>query len=185
MKLFHITYERNLPGIAQDGLVPGHTSLYPSGLHHHLRGAIFLTSPDGVFFWYTNSEEAMIHVSDDPQADGYTPVVLRVPEPEHGCAYDELGTDDANAPAFRCVTSIPASKIELWDGEHWLPISQYQRLDTSSSYDEDGYFSGDYPLLPEWRDMQKKATAKRDQHAKRSSPRRVNRSAALRRMMKL
>ena len=107
-RLFHITYARNLPDIAKEGLVPGKPSLHASGIAHHLRNSIFLTSPDGVSFWYSNSEEAMIHVSDDPQSEGYTPVVLRVPKPGRGCEQDELGSDDANATAFRCKAKIPA-----------------------------------------------------------------------------
>lgn len=154
MKLYHVTFERNLPSIAKRGLVPGSPAVMGAFVPgEHLEGAIFLTSADGLFYWYTNAEEAT--VLEEPRWEtGYTPVVLRTPEPI-GCAYDEVGTFDADAPAFRCETKISPTKLEVWDGEQWLPVKKYKQMDTSIAYEEDDYFSADYPLMPEWRDLYK------------------------------
>lgn len=154
MWLYHVTPYHALSSIAERGLTPrGRSALSSTIPSAHLEGAVFLTEPDGVFFWYTRVEEAMFHVSDDPQEEGYTPVVLRTPTIE--CPEDDLGTKDAGgAIAYRCAVTIHPDELEYFDGEDWLPIDEWHDLDVDQSWDDDGYFLAEPPLLPDDEDLE-------------------------------
>ena len=152
--LYHVTSYASLEPIAAHGLLPaGRSALSSTIPSDHLEGAIFLTEADGLNFWYQRAEEAMVHGSDDPREEGYTPVVLRTPFVQ--CEEDYLGSRDAGgAAAYRCEFELAADELEYFDGQGWRPIDEWEGLDTGQAWDEDDYFLAETPLLPEWRDLE-------------------------------
>lgn len=125
----------------------------------HRAGAVFLTSAAGLLHWYLQAEIDMVHASADPLGQGRTPVVLRIPKPP-GCNVDSIGTREAGARAYRCTTGVDADKIEVFDGERWHALGA--DIDATAiariAYEDDGYFSSDYPLVPRGADVSRTAT---------------------------
>jgi hypothetical protein len=156
--VFHVTYSRFLGGIARHGLVPGRgRSIGGASYDAHRRGAIFLTSADGIGFWAEKAEQWAEQGSENAYEDGLVPVVLRVNiDPDELCEIDELGTADAKADAYRCETEVEPEYLEVWDGDDWLPIEDYNDVDTRLAFDfeetDDGdelvWFVAESPLIP-------------------------------------
>lgn len=141
--LYHVTFYNHLGDIAQDGLQPGRgRGIGGSFYDPHREGAIFLTSEDGVYFWGSRAEEWAQHNSDNIYEDGLAPVLLRVSANyENNCEYDELGSDDANADAYKCRTKIPPEDIEVWVGTsdkgEWLWIDDWNEIPYDDAFEED------------------------------------------------
>lgn len=148
-ELYHVTFEGRLSRIADEGLLPGQRhALGSSTPRAHMHGVIFLTGPDGVPFWYHIAEQWAHNEADDPVSEGWIPVVLRVTACH--CEEDDLGTRDSGHSAFKCAEAIPPRWIELWDGEEWLPIEEYESLDPTLAVDDEGFMlpGRRNPLLP-------------------------------------
>lgn len=137
-RLYHVTHEGRLSRIATEGLLPGQRrALGGRSYDSHVAGGVFLTGPSGLPFWYHAAEQWAHHEADDLVAEGWIPVVLRVTA--YRCKEDELGSNDAGHPAFKCKEEIPPERIELWNGNEWLPIADYERLDPTLAVDDEGY----------------------------------------------
>lgn len=136
---YHVTLYANLEGIAEHGLRPdAGTGIGGGAYDFHRKGRVFLTVPEGVFFWFSKAEEHADYNTDDPIEDGATPVVLRVWEnslPEE-VQIDDLGTRDAGHREAVFVTkTIDADVFEVWNGEEWVVlVDEWNSIDPESSY---------------------------------------------------
>lgn len=132
--LYSVTWSGRLPSIAEYGLVPDAPEAIGSGgYRHHSQGRVFLTHCDGVFFWYSRYQEHAEHNSDDVLGDGMIPVVLRVWEGavEHEFHDDPHGMRDASHPAWFIEGPISPDDIEVWNGEEWIPVAEWDSIDVS------------------------------------------------------
>lgn len=162
--LYHVTYSGRLPGISQNGLVPGSArSIGAASYDAHAAKGIFLTEKDGVSFWANRSEDFANNNSDNPYEDGLVPVVLRVSPSgfnDEALIEDELGEHDARSGAYIWPAQIDPEHIEVWDGSSWIDIEDWESIDFSIAFDEeeieDGnggpetylMFKYDSPLVP-------------------------------------
>jgi GNAT superfamily N-acetyltransferase len=123
--VYHVTYANRLEDIIWQGLEPGHPPVIGENYGWHTEGRIFFSDPRGVGFWVSRVEEWAYHNSDIPVSDGMIPVVLRIKEyKRYGFEEDEYGTGDAGAEAFFTQKTIPASRIEMWDGKVWRKLNE-------------------------------------------------------------
>lgn len=136
--VYHVTYSGLLPLIAEQGLQPDRGPSMGEKYETHRKGAVFLTDPAGLSFWHERAEEWALHRADDPVAEGFVPVVLRA-WTQVPCELDEIGSNDANAPAWKCLGVVPAGELEVWSGYEWLPVTDYDGVDASLAVDDDGY----------------------------------------------
>ena len=136
---YHVTYYKDLGSIEEAGLDPGGGgAMGRGGYSGHSRGRLFMTEESGLFFWFGRMEEHASDLSDDPLEDGYVPVVLRFPEPEE-TETDEPGTRDATAESFYSEEGVGPEEIEVWDGSSWAPLSDWESVDPSGSFDMDEF----------------------------------------------
>lgn len=146
--LYHVTYAKNLPSIARQGLRPSApASLGGYAPKEHVRNAVFLTVPGGLWFWYGDALETAI--TDDHEGDTrFAPVVLRVPHVD--CPEDVFGTEEAGVPAYRCLAEISPNIIEVFDGERWIPLKQYQKINLATSLPSghEAIERDSFPLFP-------------------------------------
>lgn len=162
--LYHVTTYRRLREIAERGLERGRArAIGASAYDDHARRGIFLTSAEGVFFWHSRAEDHAEHGSDDLLEDGVVPVVLRIDErgiPDDRLEGDPIGTHDARADAWIAEGPIDPEYIEVFDGDDWIPIHEWRRIDPHlgvvEEEDPDGeegevlyFFPDRSPLLPE------------------------------------
>jgi hypothetical protein len=147
--MYHVTASANMPSIASRGLVPGSRSSISQTIPaDHLDGVVFFTEASGVFFWYSRAEDAMVHTSEDPQGEGYTPVVLRTPFFE--CDDDPLGSRDSGGhEAYRCDADVEPQWLEFFDGDQWREVTDWDDSYTAKAWDSDGYFDAETPLMPQ------------------------------------
>lgn len=156
LTLYHVTYAGRLPAIAKQGLRAGQArAIGASSYDAHAAKGVFLTEARGVFFWCSRARAFAEHHSDDPQADGLTPIVLAVATPNAGPLLDDpLGSRDALAPAFIAPGPIAAASLVYFNGREWALLAGFKKrdLDVSQAYITDRwgdtYFRVDYPLLP-------------------------------------
>lgn len=166
--LYHVTYFNRLEGIASAGLRPRMArSIGAASYDAHASKGVFLTEADGVSFWYSRAEAFAEHNSDNPMEDGLVPVVLQI-DPAgftmEELSDDELGSRDAFAGAYIHPTGIEAEHIDVWDGEGWILVEDWQEIDVEQAFDreesEDEYnedgelevwhtFKQDSPLEPD------------------------------------
>jgi hypothetical protein len=142
--LYHVTYFNRLEDIIWLGLEPNHPASI--GVNHgwHTKDKNFLTEWKGVGFWYMRAVQWAYHHSDNPVEDGLTPVVLRTKEYKRLNTQDDYeGTDDAGAPAAFTEKSIPAKRLEVWNGHQWARLTE----DTVAAMTPEGY---DAPGEDEW-----------------------------------
>jgi hypothetical protein len=152
---YHVTYYRDLGSIESDGLSPGGGgAMGRGGYSGHSRGRLFMTEEAGLPFWYGRMEEHANDLSDDPLEEGYVPVVLRFPEPEE-TESDEPGTRDAMAESFYSEEGVGPDDIEIFDGNSWIPLADWEGMDPSAAFETDEFdgevyhvFRSDSPLLP-------------------------------------
>lgn len=149
--LYHVTYFANLDGIAEQGLVAGAGhSIGGDGLAAHKAGRLFLTETEGIGFWMGRAEEWAEHNSDNPVEDWLVPVVLRVKAPaDDDLEDDEIGTRDAGGrSAYHTEAAIDPDHVQVFDGEHWIPIYDFEDIDITAAADEDGVLFDRSPLRP-------------------------------------
>jgi len=139
--VYHVTFSNNLDSIMQFGLNPQASgALGRGGYAGHSHGRLFLTEQDGVDFWYERVEAVANDLSDKPLADGYVPVVLRVPSCEQYMQEDEAGTSDANAQSWYMTHSIEPDEIEVWNGESWVMLDEWSSDYDEQAFNDEGYF---------------------------------------------
>ena len=164
--LYHVTYSGRLPSIAASGLRPGQARAIgaPSYDAHAAKG-VFLTAPDGVFFWHGRAETFAEHSSNDFVEDELIPVVLRVEVYDSDdVERDDAGSRDALAEAVIVKHAIAPGRLEVFDGSGWVDIGDYDSIDFEQAidaqvqegeFDEYGepvvhrYFKTRSPLFPE------------------------------------
>lgn len=155
MNLYHVTFYRNLPKIAVQGLRPGGPGSMGrgGGYDTHSKGKVFLTTFSGLRFWHMRAEEHASNMADDLLGEGVIPVVLRVPE--MAAEDDPLGNrDSVSGKSLMTTEAIPANLIEIYSGSRWVPVRSYASVDPKAALDyfewDGGYweFKSDSPLLP-------------------------------------
>lgn len=133
--LYHVTFFKYLRGIAHRGLNPlsngkGMATGSNNPLCLRCEGRTFLTEEAGIKFWYGCLEAWAFHESDDPLAEGFTPVVLRISDDDVPEAHiDEEGSNDARAEAWYVTSRIHHETIEVWTG----PDGHASRTSTSKT----------------------------------------------------
>jgi len=141
MFVYHVTFARNLDSIDAQGLLPEASgALGRGGYGGHSSGRLFLTEQDGVDFWYERMEAVANDLSDDPLGEGFVPLVLRVPSYEEKMQEDEAGTEDAGAQSWFMIEPIASDEVEVWDGEQWTTIDEFDPDVCELAFDDDGYF---------------------------------------------
>lgn len=188
--VYHVTYSGSLPLIAQHGLQPDRGPGMGEQYDAHRKGAVFLTDPDGLSFWHERAEEWAHHRADDLLAEGVVPVVLRA-WTEVPCELDEIGSHDANAPAWKCLGVVQPGELELWSGDGWVPVTDYEEVDFSRAVDDEGYLAvfSENELVPTEADMSfaAKVNPRRraiQTRAQTRAQRRATQRARLRRLMR-
>ncbi len=120
--LYHVTFVGSLSGIQAQGLgVGGGASRFGGGYGAHSAGKLFLTEPEGVFFWHSRMEETVTPL----EAAEEVPIVLRfVPTAgeEDAMEDDELGTRDASAGAYEMREGVEPERLEVWVEDDWEPL---------------------------------------------------------------
>lgn len=147
--LYHVTTYRRLESIAEEGLRRGHARAIGASYDAHANRGIFLTEPDGIFFWFHRAENHAEHGSDDVLEDGVVPVVLRVDIedlPDEELQSDELGTKDAHHDAWISEGPIDPEDIEVFDGEDWIPITDWEDLDPELGVEQVDQDDEDLPI---------------------------------------
>lgn len=150
---YHITYARNLPAIAQDGLDPkAQTGLSAPGYLGHSKNKTFFTDYEGIAHWYWEAEQGAENQSDDVYSDAMVPVVLAFPWPQEFIEDEASGYESA----YYTQEPIDAEEIVLWDGADWWDVQDVESVDLAQAIDfeqEDGedlaYFKPQYlnPLV--------------------------------------
>lgn len=155
MELYHVTYAYNLPGIAQQGLVPGGGSNFGKGYEARVQGKIYLTTAEGVSFWARRLwEEIGGTYSEADIGDGEFPVVLRVDASSADLEKDEDGTNSqSKGKAFQTQDEIPPGSIEVyapWNGGRWHALREATAEDLIGHARESGrYYVGPEGEVPE------------------------------------
>ena len=134
--LYHVTYFNRLEDIIWLGLEPNHPHSIGELHGWHTKDRSFLTDWQGVGFWYQRAVQWAYHNSDYPVEDGLTPVVIRTREMKRlDVQPDEIGTTDAVADAYFTEKSIPAKRLEVWNGKQWVRLTE----DALASMTPEGY----------------------------------------------
>lgn len=153
---YHITYAKNLPGIASNGLVPGRGSNFGGGYSGHSSGRIFLSGFRSIRFWIEKLWNVAEHSSDSPVEDGWIPVALKVTLPDEVASFlDEAGARDSRGDAVYIEERIPPRHLRVWTGESWEELSSgieediiAEAKEVSDVEEEDGlllyWFDGDH-----------------------------------------
>jgi hypothetical protein len=133
---YHVTYVKNLAGIAQKGLGVGRRSgmSLPGYAGHSLR-KLFFSEYEDIGEWYFHAEAFAESETDNILLDEFIPVVVAFPWPD---IYEQ---DEASDKGFYAWTPVPADKIKLWDGSKWKPIRKAGPIDVQQALDheiEDG-----------------------------------------------
>ena len=131
-------------------------SIGGTAYNSHVKGKIFLTEKGGIPYWISKSSDFAEHNFDNIYEDQLVPVVLRASVNDiEGIENDALGTKDSNIDAWMSVNGIPAEIIEIWNGNSWVDISNYESLNIEDALYSEGdgedklwYFKKDSPFIP-------------------------------------
>ena len=145
---YHITYLRNVPSIAKNGLLANSvTSLGKGGHLEYSRDKIFLTEESGIPFWFQRMEEHAENDFDDILTAKAIPVVLRFAWPNQ-IEWDERGSEDnVHGDSFYTPNTIDVNNIEIFNNS-WVPVSQWVAINPKLALDEEGYFLSPSPFQP-------------------------------------
>jgi len=104
---------------------------------------IYLSVADGMPYWFSYAAPG-----DDPDfTRARVPVVLRVPTKlVRNRQIDTWGSRDAGAEAYTVTASIMPEAIEVWTGDEWVPVKQYNKIHVDDY--EVGMDPNDSELLP-------------------------------------
>lgn len=145
--VYHVTYYRNLPSIAKNGLdytkyagstfeadrIQMHGQANPTLLANSQQGNYFVNHINAVYKWIDTLEINANSKTDDdidPKKIGLFPVVIRFrlnrikqqldahPETQHDRYTNKI---------------IPPQGLQVWSGDAWLPISDWQQIDAYGS----------------------------------------------------
>lgn len=129
--LYHVTFFKNIENISINGLIGGSGQLLGHGGNTGRSfGKIFLTDYNGVSHWYSKIEDMAEYHSDNILEDEAVPVVLRTlkfDEDEEDSSAEGFGY--SNQSEFVRTEVISPEELEIWDGNQWLPIDEYESVD--------------------------------------------------------
>jgi len=134
--LYHVTYFRNIPSIATDGLVRS------SGLRTNFadksawcEGKVFLTTHDGVGYWYNIFENLASHYADSPLDEGFVPVVLKilVEKDDLDLHDDREAANVAQGEHYFIEEDFEPEDLEVWDGYAWVALDE-ARIDPTLAF---------------------------------------------------
>lgn len=147
--LYHVTFYRNLRYIAEEGLMPDQRRTIGTSIYdEHRRGRIFLCGKGDVSFWYEKAETFALDESDDFISDGAVPVVLRIVDSwvEEVSEDTVAATESRRSDSWFYEGSIDASHLEVWTGDTWTSVDNYEAIDLVKAVDPDGFFLRNNPL---------------------------------------
>ena len=122
--VYHVTYYKNLPGIATHGLIPNQEpNQWGRAMNVWSRNKIFFsTNLDATHYWITYLVNTAHLYSDDVVEDGMIPIVIRFRFNRRGRwatdKHSDYGRDD-----YYTHKEINPYNIEWWDGKKWKNIS--------------------------------------------------------------
>jgi len=152
--VYHLTYFNNLDSIESVGLIPTFGgALGRGGYAEHSAGKLFVTSKEGIPFWYDRLEQHAHDLSDDVRETGHIPVVLRFMAPR-GMVHDEPGIKDSRQESFYVAQEVAPDGIEIWDSKAWTPVYNWDTIDPIIAlnvdfYEEDGEEIEAYDFKPD------------------------------------
>lgn len=166
--LYHVTVSGRLAGIEARGLRKNQgRSIGGMAYDGHRQGRIFLTSGEGVGYWFGKARDFAFDGCENVLEEGCVPVVLRINVRAlwlEGIAteVDPHGAQDAGADAFYVTKTIPAHRLKVWDGSFWQPVGEVDAeqgvlWESDEDEEEGGYWrlrgqyaweDGPSPLLP-------------------------------------
>ena len=121
--VYHVTYLKDLPGIRRKGLRSGSGSTFGGGYTGYSTGKLFLTSWEGVEFWFNKYAELAEGNSDNLIEDGYIPIVLSTEDFERADFHkDAPGSRDALAESYYIDYPLTDSILFAYDGSGWEAI---------------------------------------------------------------
>lgn len=130
--VYHVTYYCYLKSISNAGIDfennSGSNYFKPHLISNSQQGTFFVTNIEGVKHWIGVMEDQATHRSDDIYEDGFIPVILKFrlnqnkyqPDPEKETEFDRKTT-----------RKIPPEGIMVWSGKQWLPIYEWENVNTS------------------------------------------------------
>lgn len=137
--LYHVTTAGLFDSIADGGLQAGGGGRFGAGYAGYARGKLFLTEPEGVYFWHhrVGQSEGPIESAEE------VPVVLRfIPTEEESEALeeDEIGTRDAGGRQSYYLPGghIDPERLEVWNGEEWLEATDTEEGEILGLVEESG-----------------------------------------------
>lgn len=125
--VYHVTFLGRLESIQEYGLVPGGSSNFGGGYDAHSSGKIFLSSPEGVFFWHSKFEDLANNNSDWDSHSSFEwyPVILRIDSDYlDELDDDEIGSRDASSDAWSVSETIESEYLEIFTNRGWRPLDR-------------------------------------------------------------
>lgn len=156
MLLYHVTTHGRLADIEAHGLRPNRgRAIGGMAYDGHRKGRVFLTSREGVSFWFGKARDFSFDGCENPLEDGGVPVVLRINSRAlwlEGLTQevDPHGAGDAGAPAFFVRGTIPTHRIKVWDGAFWQPVGEVDAGQGVIWTDDEDEEEGGYWRLKGW-----------------------------------
>lgn len=152
--LYHVTMKQNIPDIREAGLVAGaRDGMSMDGMPL----ANYLGDKEGVEFWigFCDDYAKSLESDEDTRTEqGLVPVVLRIPRSGLHLKKDEVGSEDAGAPAYITYDTIPPSKIQVQTDSGWEPITTSKTASTGSvtaaTMTAPTSISNGFPSFDEW-----------------------------------
>jgi len=140
--LYHVTFARNLEGIAERGLIP-----YSGG---GITGGgdpdkVFASEAEHVSYWLSKAEQWAYDRSDNLAEDGWVPVVIRFPRTDvEAIENDEIAVkEDTGEGSYKATTVIP-DHMQAWNGKAWVGLYD---VDPHALVDKEGYILAQEPKL--------------------------------------
>lgn len=147
---YHITYAKNIGGIAAKGLRRNARPNWQHGGYDiHSQQGIFVTQPRLISYWIERFENMAEHNSDNIYKDRLIPIILRFTLHEKRLTPDKMANPEDRVYG---ANRIPPDRIEMWTGKEWRPQITLSGMKASEFLDKDQYgysFKYKYPLPPE------------------------------------
>lgn len=128
---YHVTYEKNLAGIAHNGLVPfGAGSNWNSTTitNHSKKGVFFSTKQDALKVWMS-IYSLIASEKEDAVIGGDIPVILKFRLNVNKRHLDPEAIGIAGKHSWYYPSIISPEGILLWSGANWIPVKNYDKLD--------------------------------------------------------
>jgi hypothetical protein len=140
--VYHITFFNNLGSIEKIGLVPSVCGALAKGEDVGGPGKVFMTHQGGIPYWYGQMEKHARDTSDEIFENGHVPIVTRFMEPRE-VMEDQSGTMDALNQSYYVEHEIAPDGIEIWNGNSWAPIYEWDAMDPSVALNLSHYIEND------------------------------------------